>query len=126
MQRDLTKRFEGGLAFDARFRDNPRVYGQVLGVLFAKGLITMGTTGARVAPSSRAKKKRRSPASDREANHHVAPPPSHTTCMQSEFVVTSAATGNDTHLKAHGDIECCFYSLRLPQWLGHFLAHHRF
>ena len=63
LQRDCTERFDGRLAFDARLRGNPRLYGRFLGDLYAKGLTTVGTARAQVAPFV-VQKKRRSPALD--------------------------------------------------------------
>ena len=77
LQRDCTERFEGRLAFDARLRGNPRLYGRFLGDFFAKGLITVGTAMGRVAPFVVPKKDGRQQLmfDTREAKHHFAPPP---------------------------------------------------
>ena len=71
LQRDCAERSEGRLAFVARLRGNPRLYGRFLGDLFAKGLITM------VAPFLVPKKDgcQRLIFDTREANHNPAPPP---------------------------------------------------
>ena len=100
-QRDCTERFEGRLAFDARLRGNPRLYGRFLGDLFAKDLITVGTARARVAPFVVPKKdgRQRLIFDTREANHHFAPPTIHTTCRQPEFVIASVAIGHRTFLR---------------------------
>ena len=57
-RRDCAERFQGRLAFDTRLRGNPRLYGRFLGDLFAKGLITMSTARACVAPFVVAKERR--------------------------------------------------------------------
>ena len=63
VQRDCTERFESRLAFDARLLGSRRLYGRFFGDLYVKGLITVGTTRARVA-SFVDPEKRLSPALD--------------------------------------------------------------
>ena len=89
LQRDCAERFEGRLAFDARLRCHPRLYGRFLGDLSRKRLIAMGTARARVCPFC-GSKKRRSPALD--FRHSGSTSPFCATTIQPEFVVTSDVT----------------------------------
>ena len=53
----------------------------------------------------------------REANHHFAPPP------YSQSLSSLQMSPGTAQYKAQGDIECCFYQLRLPHWFGQFFGH---
>ena len=115
-QRDCAERCDGRLAFDARLRGNPRLCGRFLGDLFAKNLITMGRAKARVAPFVVPKKDvcQRLIFDTREANHHFAPPP-YTPLAGSQSLSSLQLLAGTALFKAQGDIECCFYQLRLPR-----------
>ena len=93
LQRDCAERFEGRLACNARHRGNPRLYGRFLGDLNAKGLIAMGTARARVCPF---------------------------VVLRKDGLQMSPGTAL---FKAQGNIERCFYQLRLPHWFGQFFGH---
>ena len=123
LQGGCAERSEGRLAFDARLRGNPRLYGRFFGDLFAKGLITMGTAKARVAPFLVPKKdgQQRFLFDTREANHHFAPPP-YTPLAGSQSLSSLQLPLGTALFEAQGDIGCCFYQLRLPHCLGQFFG----
>ena len=117
MQRGCTERFEGRLAFDARLRSNPRLCGRFLLDLYTLGLITVGSAKAPVAPVVVPKKD----GHQRFIKSPFCAAIIHTAGRQSEFVVTSLATGHIT-LQGPGGHRVLLLSVAVAAGWDSFLA----